>query len=162
MAKTIAFPISKDKWIKSLPVAFPERCVICGKEKQNTLPVTVEQKQTRGNKTFSLPLGLIHVPYCEEHSTEIEASEEKTEKIQETVFSATFLLLVIPLFWILYRPIYEWGVDALMYKWGRLPASVGSFIANCNIHINYRWDYCDCSWFDSIGGDEMVEPCSRS
>ena len=128
MAKKIAFPISKDKRIKSLPVAFPERCVICGREKQNTLPVTLEQKQIRGNKTFSLPLGLIQVPYCEEHSKEIESSEEQTEKVQGSVFNATFLLLVIPLFWTLYSPIYDWSADDLIDRWGRLPGSVGSFI----------------------------------
>jgi len=132
MTKKIEISIEKN--VNNLEsIHFPGKCVFCGAQQENTYFKEVigryTYKDTSGWKNSTKSLGEIGIPYCEKHFKKIQMVDSKSEKLQKRIdipifiFSASIMLLL------LFRPMYNWGIDVMQSELGDLLGSITTGLA---------------------------------
>ena len=146
MTKKIEIEFKKGP-IEPGTINFPDKCVYCGAPKNHTMPKEITgfyvYKDTKGGfKRNTRHLGEVDVPYCETHFQELKAFDAKGVKRFGKLSIPLYALSLLIVLLILFRPIYNWGIEVMIHKLGGIlgPIATGfSTIIICAMIAGLLW-----------------------
>ncbi|MGD2252167.1 MAG: hypothetical protein PVF70_04550 [Anaerolineales bacterium] len=140
MATRIDIPVSTDHRVQEFQVQFPDKCVRCGGVVHGKLPLKIEQTVKLHNEIKKHPLEPANVPYCAKHLEAIQDTEARESRIFNNAMTVSMVLLTIPSFLILFRPIYDWvyGVVApFIPVFTPIVTGFGTIVLICMINLAF-------------------------